>query len=89
MNPVTARRLGLQDRDRVWVESPRGKAQVRLRLYAGVRPEVVHLPLGYGRKHGSQWARRGANPFALIEGRPDPLAGLWQTDQTYVRVYRS
>ncbi|MFQ5663298.1 MAG: molybdopterin-dependent oxidoreductase [Terriglobia bacterium] len=88
MNPHTARELGLANRDWVWVESPRGRARVRLRLYAGVRPGVVHLPLGYGRTEGSGWARRGLNPLSLIESEPEPLTGLRQTTRTYVRVYR-
>ncbi|MFQ5723010.1 MAG: molybdopterin-dependent oxidoreductase [Terriglobia bacterium] len=89
MNPETARQLGVKDRELVWVESPRGRARVRLRIYPGVRPGVVYLPLGYGRTQGSEWARRGVNPLSLIEGQPEPLAGLWQTSQTYVRVYPS
>jgi anaerobic selenocysteine-containing dehydrogenase len=89
MNPHTARELGLADRDWVWVESPRGRAQVRLRLFAGARPGVVHLPLGYGRTHGSAWARRGVNPLDLIESEHRPPIGWLQATPTYVRVYRS
>lgn len=89
MNPQTAGELGLSDRDQVWVESARGRVRVRIRLYAGARPGVVHLPLGYGRQQGSHWARRGANPLSLIESQREPLAGLLQTNRTYVRVYRS
>jgi anaerobic selenocysteine-containing dehydrogenase len=89
INPGTAAQYGVQDADRVWVESSRGRVQVRLRLYEGVRPGVVHLPLGYGREHGSEWGRRGANPFRLIETKPDPLAMLPQANQTFVRVYRT
>ena len=89
MNPDTARELGLADRDWIWVESPRARARVKLRLYAGARPGVVHLPLGYGRTKGSDWGRRGVNPLSLIENKREPLAGLLQTNQTYVRVYRS
>lgn len=89
MNPHTARELGLADGDWVWVESPRRRAQVRLRLFAGARPGVVHLPLGYGRTHGSAWARRGVNPLDLIESEHRPPIGWLQATPTYVRVYRS
>jgi anaerobic selenocysteine-containing dehydrogenase len=89
MNPHTARELGVSDREWVWVESPRAKARVRVRLYAGVRPGVVHLPLGYGRTQGSEWGRRGVNPLSLVETKREPLAGFLQTTQTYVRIYRS
>ena len=71
------------------MESRRGRAQVRARLYAGARPGVVHLPLGYGHTVGSPWGQRGVNPMTLLEERYDPVAGLAQTDATYVKVYRS
>ena len=89
MNPRTAAELGLADRDTVWVESRRGRAQVRLRLYAGARPGVVHLPLGYGHTQGGAWARRGVNPLDLTESERQPPTGLLHTTPTYVRVYRS
>lgn len=89
INPETGRQVGLADRDYAWLESSRGRVRVRVRFYAGVRPGVVHLPLGYGRTQGSDWGRRGVNPLSLIEARREPLAGLWQTSQTYVRVYPS
>ncbi len=89
IHPETAHKLGISDGDRVWVESRCGRAQVRARLYAGARPGVVHLPLGYGHTAGSPWGRRGVNPLALLEERYDPVAGLAQINTTYVKVYRS
>jgi anaerobic selenocysteine-containing dehydrogenase len=89
IHPETARKLGIADGDTVWVESRRARAKVRARLYAGARPEVVHLPLGYGHSEGSSWGRRGVNPLSLLEEQYDPLAGLPQTTGTYVKVYRS
>ena len=89
IHPETAKRLRIADGDTVWVESKRGRAKVRARLYEGARPGVVHLPLGYGHTAGSSWARRGVNPLDLIEERYDPVAGLPQTSGCYVRVYAS
>ncbi len=89
MNPQTAAELRLEDRDWVWVESSRGRVRVRLRVYPGARPGVVHLPLGFGRTRGSDWERRGVNPWSVAASDREPLTGLLQTGQTYVRVYRS
>lgn len=89
MHPQTAQKYGIGEGDIVWVESRRGRAQVRVRLYAGERPDVVHLPMGYGQREGSSWARRGVNPLSLIEEDYEPVAGLPQTRGTYVKVYRS
>ncbi len=66
----------------------RGRAQVRARVYAGVRPGVVHLPLGYGHTAGSELGRGGINPLGLLEDRREPVAGLPQSGGTYVRVYQ-
>lgn len=89
MSPETAQQLGLSDMDSVWVESPRGRAQVRLRVTLAVQPGVVHLPLGYGRTRGSQWARRGVNPLTLITAGADPSTGGPSYPQSYVRVVRA
>ncbi len=88
IHPAIAREHGISDGDRIWVESPRGRVGARARLYAGVRPDVVHMPLGYGRTEGGAWASRGASPLALLETRFDPVAGLPQIFSTYVKVYR-
>jgi anaerobic selenocysteine-containing dehydrogenase len=89
INPETAERMDIADGDLVWVQSRRARVQARARLYKGVRPEVVHLPLGYGHTVGSPWACRGANPFDLCEETYEPLTGIAQASGTYVKVYRS
>ena len=89
IHPETARQHGIADGDMVWVESKRGRVQARARLYAGVRPNVIHMPLGYGRREGGDWACRGANPFSIVETEYEPVAGLPQTDRTQVKLYRS
>jgi molybdopterin-containing oxidoreductase family iron-sulfur binding subunit len=89
IHPETAHKLHIADGDLVWVESRRGHVRVRARLYAGVRPDTVHLPLGYGHIEGSQWSRRGVNPLRLVEVRDEPLSGLPQVWNTYVKVYQS
>ncbi len=89
INPETARTFGIADGDLVWVESRRGRVQARARLFAGARPAVVHLPLGYGHKSGSDWACRGANPLDIVETAPDLATSLPSAHGTYVKVYRA
>jgi len=89
IHPETARQHGIADGDMVWVESKRGRVQARARLYAGVRPNVIHMPLGYGRREGGDWACRGANPLSIVDTEYEPVAGLPQTDRTQVKLYRS
>jgi anaerobic selenocysteine-containing dehydrogenase len=89
IHPETARTFGIGDGDSVWIESRRGRVQARARFYEGARPGVVHLPLGYGHKSGSEWACRGVNPLEIVEGQPDQVTGLPSAHGTYVKVYRA
>jgi anaerobic selenocysteine-containing dehydrogenase len=89
IHPETAKKLGIADGAAVRVESRRGHLRVRARHYAGAHPEVVYLPLGYGRLEGGEWGRRGVNPLRLIESREEPASGLPQVWNTYVRIYRT
>lgn len=89
IHPDTARQYSIGDGDMVWIESRRGRVQARARWFEGARPGVVHLPLGYGHKAGSTWACRGVNPMDIVEVNDDPLTGILQADETYVKVYRA
>ena len=89
IHPETAHRLGISDEETVWLESRRGRAQVRAKLYEGAPPNVVCLPLGYGHTEGSAWGRQGLNPLDFLEEYYEPLAGLPQVGRTYVRIYQT
>jgi anaerobic selenocysteine-containing dehydrogenase len=90
MNPEAARELGLQDRDAVWVESPFGKAQTKLRLVKALRPDVVNLPHNQGHTAVGRWAKeRGVNGLALLNPATEPAAGLAAFTNTRVKVYRA
>jgi anaerobic selenocysteine-containing dehydrogenase len=89
INPETAHELGISDGDQVWVESPAGRIQAKARLYAGIRPEVVAMPLGQGHTALGRWAQgRGANPNELLAEEYDRLSGELATQATRVRVRR-
>jgi anaerobic selenocysteine-containing dehydrogenase len=88
MNPEAGHGLGLQDRDRVWVESPSGKVQTRVRFVAGLRPDVVNLPYNQGHRAVGRWAKdRGVNGLELMAPDSEPLTGLAAFANTRVRVY--
>jgi anaerobic selenocysteine-containing dehydrogenase len=89
IHPESAKKLGISDGDSVWIESRRGHARVRVRLYEGVQPGVVHLPLGYGHIEGSPWSRCGVNPLRLVEPQYEPIAGLPRPWETYVRIAKT
>ncbi len=89
ISPETAHELGIADGDVVWVESPAGRIQAKARLYAGIMPEVVAMPLGQGHTALGRWAQgRGANPNELLVEDYDRLSGELAMQSTRVKIYK-
>ena len=89
-----AEALGLEDGQRVWVESPLSRAQATVRIYAGIWPNAVFLPPGMGHHTFVRWGRKsaenmvvGANPNTLTEFESEALTGLAVAGPTRVRIY--
>jgi anaerobic selenocysteine-containing dehydrogenase len=90
MNPEAGSLLGLQDRDRVWVESPFGRLKTRVRFVKALRPDVVNLPYNQGHTAVGRWARgRGVNGLNLLIPSTEPLSGLAAFTNTRVKVYKA
>jgi len=90
INPETANRLGISDKDWVWVESPRGKIRVRAMLFKGAMPEVVSIPFGGGHQSGGRWAQGlGEDPYRLLGDDLDPLTGYPIRGATRVKIYKA
>jgi anaerobic selenocysteine-containing dehydrogenase len=67
IHPETAVRFGLYDQQWAWLESPHGRIRLKVRIRAGLHPEVIAVPIGLGRTHGTEWIKgRGANPADLL-----------------------
>ncbi|MBI2466826.1 MAG: molybdopterin-dependent oxidoreductase [Candidatus Rokubacteria bacterium] len=80
IHPETAASLGVRDGDGVWVESAKGRIRLRAKLYAGTRPDVVHIPLFGG---------DGPNPNDLIGNERDAFRGFGLLNTTRVRVAKA
>jgi anaerobic selenocysteine-containing dehydrogenase len=90
MNPESAHRLGLEDKEPVWVESPFGRARTKVRLVRGLRPDVVNLPYNQGHRAVGRWAKdRGVNGLELMGPNTEPLTGLAAFTNTRAKVYRA
>lgn len=90
INPETGERLGVHDRDPVWIESSIGRIKAIARWFTGAMPDVVNLPFGAGHTAQGRWAQGiGANPGAIVARTLDPITGhpLWQ--YTRVKLYRA
>ncbi len=68
MNDVTANRFGIRQGDVVRVESSQGSIRAVAFLTPATPPEVVGIPFGGGRRHGSDWATH----LSWGDGRPGP-----------------
>jgi len=86
IHPQVAEELGVEDGDRVRVESSEGAVEVRLRLFEGMQPSIAAMPLGFGRTMGRWAGGWGANPLSLIEPRQDPTTGDLYEYATRVRI---
>jgi anaerobic selenocysteine-containing dehydrogenase len=80
VHPKTAADLKLKENDWVWVESAKGCVKLRVKIYSGMRPEVVHIPLFGG---------EGPNPNDLIANEADTLKGFGVLNTTQVRIRRA
>jgi len=47
LHPDTAKELGIEEGDMVWIESRRGKCKQRAKLFSGIHPKVVHADHGW------------------------------------------
>jgi molybdopterin-containing oxidoreductase family iron-sulfur binding subunit len=67
VHPETARKLDVRDGEIVRVTSPHGSVEAPVFVYAGVRPDVVAMPLGLGHTEYGAYARgRGVNALDLL-----------------------
>ena len=98
IHPETAKALGINDLEWVWVESRVGRIKVKAKLFEGIRKDCVCLSHGFG-----HWSRgliygygHGANDGDLVPdqtideilARKDPTGGACMSD-VCVKVYKA
>ena len=90
INPETAREMGIEDEDLIWVESKTGKVKAKARLFPGTDPKCIHIPYGQGHKAYGRWAKgRGINPNDLLVRDYDYLGGFVSYFSTRVKIYKA
>jgi len=71
LHPTTAAQLGIERDDMVEVASPAGKIRAPAFIYKGMAPGAIAVAWGQGHTaYGRYAAKRGANPFALLDTKP-------------------
>jgi thiosulfate reductase/polysulfide reductase chain A len=90
IHPETARRFGIEDGDKVIVESLYGMAEARVATTQRMHPEVVGLQHGFGHTALGRIARgRGTSDTSLRPTKADPLSGQAMHKQTCVRLRKA
>jgi len=87
VNPETAHRLRLRDREEVIVESQAGSIRARVKTFPGVPPDAVGMALGLGHRIGAFAQKEGGNPAELVELRQDEQTRvpLWNAQKVNIR----
>ena len=76
IHPEDAKARGIEDRDKVWVESPRGRVAVWARVTEDVMTGQVEVNVGGGSPiQAESWREANANYLTDFENR-DPISGF-------------
>lgn len=91
LNTATGKQMGIQDGDMVVVESRVGRAQGKVKLTQGIRPDVIAVSYHYG--HWSlgfpDYAKKGTWINQAMELHPDRIAGMNSFNDTKVKLYKA
>jgi len=95
VNPETARSLGINDGDWVWIETPRGKVKQKCKYFEGILPKVVHAEHGwwFPEEPGEEPSLHGlwkSNINVVTDDDPDrcdPMNGGWPLRTGLCRIY--
>ncbi len=88
VSPAAAKRIDVREGEILRLTSPHGSIEVPAYIYAGLRDDVVSVPLGYGHtEYGRFAANRGANALDLLG--PPKAGGFLPFVATRVRVERA
>jgi anaerobic selenocysteine-containing dehydrogenase len=92
IHPDTAEKLGIQDGDWVWIQSPRGRIRQRARLTAGIYPRVIHAQHGWWFPEGNppEYGYKEFNPNLLLDNQPcEPVMGAEAWKGFLCRIYKA
>lgn len=91
INAKTARDMGVNDDDRLVIETRIGKAEGKARLTQGIRPDVVAVSYHYG--HWSpgfpKEARKGTWINPVLELHPDVVSGMNSFNDTKCKIHKA
>lgn len=89
INPVTAKKLGINQADLIEVASQHGTIRAPAMITPGIAPDVVAMPIGQGHENFTRYAsNRGANPISILAPMSVAGAGSLAWAATRVKLSR-
>jgi thiosulfate reductase / polysulfide reductase chain A len=92
IHPQTARDLGIEDGEWVWIETARGRIRQKAKLTCGIDPRVVHVEHAwwFPEKLGPEYGVWESNANILTNNGPpyDPAMGTYQLKGLLCKVYK-
>ncbi|OGT88201.1 MAG: molybdopterin oxidoreductase [Gammaproteobacteria bacterium RIFOXYD12_FULL_61_37] len=81
IHPETAQKRGIKDGDRVRIRSTVGAIEVTARIYGGIRPDTVALPMIHGHWGMGRWMKDGKTSVSgstneVTPNVSEPISGL-------------
>ncbi len=92
INPETARKLGINDGDWTWIETPRGRIRQKARLFPGIDPRVVMATANciYPEEPGPLHGLLISNPNILTSNEHcDPMFGSPDLTALMCKLYKA
>ncbi|MEE9500456.1 MAG: molybdopterin-dependent oxidoreductase [Candidatus Aminicenantaceae bacterium] len=90
VNPETAEALGIREKDIVWVESTKGRIKAVARIFPGIMPGLVGMPLNKAEQPLSAKDAPAANdPLHLLGEVYDEQTGIPDRFSTPVKIYKA
>lgn len=97
LNPETAVKLGINEGDWVWIETPRGRVRQKCEYFKGIDPKVVHAEHGWWfpeEPSEEPWLHGvwESNINVVTDDEPDhcnPISGGWPLRTGLCRVYKA
>jgi anaerobic selenocysteine-containing dehydrogenase len=91
IHPETAKKLGIEDGDWAWIETPRGRIKQKARLFPGIHPGVVMATANcfYPEEPGPLHGLMTSNPNVLTSNdHCDPMYGSPDLTALLCKVYK-
>jgi anaerobic selenocysteine-containing dehydrogenase len=91
IHPATAGRLGIQDGDWVWIETPEDRVRMRAKLFDGIAPDLVSAQHGWWFPEegspGYGWKKSNVNLLLGEKAGYDPETGSECLRSSLCRIY--